>query len=359
MITIEETPYLYEDSQVGILTTLGSRVAELRKDGALTPEVLHTIRKYFRIKNIYHSNAIEGNLLNVGETRQVVEMGLTITGKPLKDQAEAKNLAEAIDFLEELVKDQDVPVTLADIRQIHYLVLKGLNDVNAGKFRTVPVRISGSQFAPPGPESVGPQMDEFGKWLSGASVPKDNFATAQGILWAAVAHTWLVYIHPFIDGNGRVARLLMNLILMRFGIPIAIITREDRLRYYDVLEQSQSCDLSGFVGLLCECIHESLEEYEQAADEQREREEWARSIAERLGAAEERRTLGEYEVWKSALDLLRSYMSQTATLIDQSNPFGQISFRDFGTLEFEKYVTLRQGMSAKRNLVFPDRLPER
>ena len=81
-------------------------------------------------------------------------------------------------------------------------------------------------------------------------------------------------------------------------------------------EQSQSCDLSGFVGLLCECIHESLEEYEQAADEQREREEWARSIAERLGAAEERRTLGEYEVWKSALDLLRSYMSQTATLID-------------------------------------------
>ena len=134
MITIEETPYLYEDSQVGILTTLGSWVAELRKDGALTPEVLHTIRKYFRIKNIYHSNAIEGNLLNVGETRKVVEMGLTITGKPLKDQAEAKNLAEAIDFLEELVKDQDVPVTLADIRQIHYLVLKGLNDVNAGSF---------------------------------------------------------------------------------------------------------------------------------------------------------------------------------------------------------------------------------
>jgi hypothetical protein len=118
------------------------------------------------------------------------------------------------------------------------------------------------------------------------------------------------------------------------------------------LEQSQSCDLSGFIGLLCECIHESLEEYEEAAKEQREREEWARSIAERLGASAEARARSQYEVWKSAQELLRSYMKQTATLIDQSNPFGRVYFRDFGILEFEKYANLSLGGSAKKTWYF-------
>jgi Fic family protein len=106
-IDLNGTPYCYEKSIKQRVEKIASRVQELRRSGSLTPEVLGTIRKYFRIKNIYHSNAIEGNQLNVGETRQVVEMGLTITGKSLKDQAEAKNLSEAIDFLEELAGNSD------------------------------------------------------------------------------------------------------------------------------------------------------------------------------------------------------------------------------------------------------------
>ena len=100
---IEVTPYLYESILDEVIQRLADRVRELRQSGRLNPEVLHLIRNYFRIKNIYHSNAIEGNVLNVGETRQVVELGLTLTGKPLKDQAEARNLAHAVDFLEDLV----------------------------------------------------------------------------------------------------------------------------------------------------------------------------------------------------------------------------------------------------------------
>src|SRR6266508_228137 len=105
------SPYLYNASQVDVIADTDRRVAVLRKQGSLTPEILERIRKYFRIKNIYHSNAIEGNLLNVGETRQVVEFGLTLTGKPLKDQAEAKNLSEALDFLEELATNTTLPIT--------------------------------------------------------------------------------------------------------------------------------------------------------------------------------------------------------------------------------------------------------
>lgn len=349
---IAGTPYCYERAVEATMTEIAERVRSLRAGGRLTPEVLHTIRKYFRIKNIYHSNAIEGNQLDVGETRQVVELGLTITGKPLKDQAEARNLAHAIDYLEDLAGNPQNPIRELDIRQIHDLILKGIDDAHAGRYRTVPVEISGSEFKPPGPESVAAQMAELGRWLEHASTPGNDFATVEGLVRAAVAHTWFVTIHPFIDGNGRVARLLMNLILMRFGYPIAIITREDRLRYYDTLETSQSSDLSGFIGLLAECLHESLEEYERAAEEQRERVEWAQSLAQRFSAPQKVRAKNEYEVWRNAFELLKSYFRQTASMLDESAEVGRVWFKDFGSIEFEKFLSLRLGESVKRTWFF-------
>jgi len=352
MLEIHGTPYVYGLEQSGLLRSIADNVAELRRKGSLTPEVLHRLRQYFKIKNIYHSNAIEGNLLDIGETRQVIELGFTITGKSLKDQAEAKNLAHAVDFLETLVRDGTKPITEFDIRQIHGLVLKGIDDENAGAYRKVKVQISGSEYEPPSPEHVPHEMHGFGKWLSEVSCSTDGFASEKAILYAACAHTWLVYIHPFIDGNGRVARLLMNLILMRCGFPIAIITREDRLRYYDALEESQSSDLSSFVSLLVESIHESLEEYEAAAAEQRDREEWARSLASKFSEAELVKAQNEYEVWRSAMDLLKSYMHQTASLLDETAQLADVFFRDFGSLEFEKYLSLRQGESAKKTWFF-------
>ena len=162
-------------------------------------------------------------------------------------------------------------------------------------YRTGPVTISGSIYPPPGPESVPVKMAEFGRWLSDISVPADDaFAGVEGFFAAAVAHTWLVTVHPFVDGNGRMARLLMNLLLMRHGYPIAIVTKEDRLRYYDALEFSQACDLTPFVVLVAECIKESLKEYEAAAKEQREQIGWATSLAQRFTQPERiRSTRGE------------------------------------------------------------------
>lgn len=347
-IEIDGTDYVYDHTRLSDLETLAARVRAMRAQGRLSPDVLYRIRKHFRIKNIYHSNAIEGNVLAVGETRQVVEHGLTITGKPLKDQAEARNLSHALDFLEQLAGNTHTPITENDVRQLHALVLHGLSD-EAGAYRSTAVSISGSDHSPPGPESVPAQMEGFGHWLSHLSVPNDNaFASPSGLVAAAVAHTWFVTIHPFIDGNGRVGRLLMNLMLMRHGYPIAIITKEDRLRYYDALESSQATDLTGFVALLAECIEESLEEYEAAAEEQREQTEWAASLAERFTQPERIRAENEYEVWKNAMELLKSYLQQTVGVVDQAAAYGRVSLKDFGNLEFEKYSALRRGESAKR-----------
>ena len=200
-------------------------------------------------------------------------------------------------------------------------------------------------------------MNEFSLWLNDASVPNTaTFASLKGLLVAAAAHTWFVTIHPFIDGNGRVARLLMNSVLMRYGFPIAIISKEDRLRYYDALEDSQGSDLTPFSVLVAECIEESLEEYEAAAQEQREQTEWAQSLVQKITEPERTRAMNEYEVWRNAMELCKSYMRKAADILNETfnevaGP-GRIYFKDFGSLEFEKYSSLRRGDSAKRTWFF-------
>lgn len=352
MKQIRGTPYQMDPAQCAGVDDLASRVAAMRSGGALTRDVLQHLRKYFRIKNIYHSNAIEGNTLDVGETRLVVEQGLTLTGKSLKDQAEARNLSAALDFLEVLAGAPDRPITAGDVRQLHAFVLRGIDDGNAGSYRTVPVEISGSLFKPPAPESIAPEMEQFGEWLQEASVPDVLFDASEALLAAAAAHTWFVMIHPFIDGNGRVARMLMNLVLMRYGYPIAIVTKEDRLRYYDALEGAQSSDLSAFVSLVHECVDESLEEYQSAADERRAQVEWAQSIASKFDQREKTKASNQYEVWKSAMDLLRSLFKQTTEVLNSTAGLGTIYFKDFGVIEFEKYLSLKNHGSAKKTWYF-------
>jgi Fic family protein len=352
MVNIVETPYEISELQVEAARDLARRVREMRDTGALSPEVLGKLRRYFKVKNIYHSNAIEGNILNVGETRLVVEQGLTLTGRPLKDQAEAKNLSEAIDFMETLARSPDQPINESDVRQIHHLVLKDINNLESGRYRTIQVEIGGSQFKPPGPESVPAEMKSFGEWLQKASVPNRLFKTDEAVLAAAAAHTRFVTIHPFIDGNGRVSRLLMNLILMRYTFPIAVIAREDRIRYYDSLETSQSSNLGPFVQLLVECLEESLEEYEAAANEQRDNIEWARSLAGKLDKKEAVKAANHYEVWKSAMDLLKGQFRQTAEMLTASAAMSNVYLKDFGTLELEKYLSLKKEGSAKRTWFF-------
>ncbi len=262
-IEIAETPYSCHRSVHADCQELSQQVSAMRESGKLTPAVLHRLRKHFRIENIYHSNAIEGNRLDLDETRQVVEQGLTLIRKPLEDQAEARNLSGALDYLEELASGA-APLTAHDLRQVHALVLKNIEE-HAGAYRTVPVAIGGSAFSPPGPEKLAEEMDVFSEWLEAVSVPTETtLATTEGLLAAAAAHTWLVTIHPFTDGNGRVVRLLANLLLMRYRFPIAIVPREERHRYYDAPEESQTGDLTPFLAMFAECVRESLVEYERA-----------------------------------------------------------------------------------------------
>ncbi len=194
--------------------------------------LIKNLEEWFRIELTYTSNAIEGNTLSRAETALVVEKGLTIGGKSITEHLEATNYAAALDFVKEQIKRKPSDLKEKDILKIHEIILDKIDRENPGIYRRVPVRISGSAVVLPNPRKVPDLMDEFFKWLQ-----KEEKMHAVEL--AAEAHYRFVTIHPFIDGNGRTARLLMNMILMMKGFPPAIIRKNDRLEYIKSLEKPQ------------------------------------------------------------------------------------------------------------------------
>lgn len=349
-VPVAGSPYSIDQALIERLRDVDTRVRLLRVAGELPPEVVRRIRQFFRVRNIYHSNAIEGNHLTLGETRGIVEDGLTLAGISMKDQAEARNLGMALDYLEELAANREVPISEWDIRQVHSIVLKDIDVQNAGRYRTINVSIGGSHHTPPAPDSIAEHMAQLANWLASASLPRDG---ELGLVHALTAHTWFVNIHPFADGNGRTARLLMDLMLIRHGYPILVVTKDDRRRYYAALAESDiHGDLSAFVSLGMEALGDTLDVYEEATARHQQDREWAAAIAETFSQDERVRARNEYELWRTSVTLLRTQFHQVAQLVNQYSDFGKIQMRDFDLLDFEKYSSLRRGVSARGTWFF-------
>lgn len=212
------------------------------------------VAKAVEIEYTYESNKIEGNTLTLQETALVIEKGLTVGGKSLNEHLEAINHTYAIDFIKELVQNRE-PITERLITEIHALILKGIDDRNAGKYRNIPVMISGAKHVPPQPYAVPLEMEGLIKWYN------ENKDSLHPIVLSAEMHERLVSIHPFIDGNGRTSRLLMNLILLQYGYPIAILKgdSDNRLRYYNALETAQiGQNKEPFISFVAETVEESI-----------------------------------------------------------------------------------------------------
>ena len=193
-------------------------------------ELIKNLEEWFRIELTYTSNAIEGNTLTRQETAMVVEEGLTVEGKSLTEHQEAINHAEAFNFIQTLVSKERKELTVKDILDIHSIILNKIDDTNKGRYRNVAVRIRGSETILPNALKAPELMEKFMAWIQ-------NNNTDHPVKIATDTHFKLVSIHPFVDGNGRTARLLMNLLLMQAGYPPAIIRKEDRSTYINSLEK--------------------------------------------------------------------------------------------------------------------------
>ncbi len=194
----------------------------------LSSGLLSRIKEDISLEWTYNSNAIEGNSLTLVETRVVIEDGMTIGGKSLREHFEVINHDTAIDFLEEIILP-DYSLRSIDILSLHELVLANIDKANAGRIRNVRVRIMGANFTPPSPAKVSDYLDLLIDFVN------DNPYDLAIPVLAAIFHHQFVWIHPFSDGNGRTGRLAMNLILQSYGFPPSIILKNDRKKYYDAL----------------------------------------------------------------------------------------------------------------------------
>lgn len=218
--------------------------------------VLSRLRHNLIIEWTYNSNAIEGNTLTLKETLLVLEDGLTIGKKSLKEHLEAINHKEAIIFVEDLASTSH-KITERNIKEIHSLILKEIDKDYAGRYRDIQVRISGSSHLPPDPLFVPELMEQFAeKWLANSR--------QHPVIQASMAHFELVSIHPFIDGNGRAARLLMNLILMKHGYFPAVILKNDRKKYYDTLEKGHRGKTDDFIFFVGRALERTINLYLEA-----------------------------------------------------------------------------------------------
>ena len=231
------------------IKTLEEKLKAVNKLRPIPKITLEKIREQFQIEMTYNSNAIEGNTLTMQETFWVIQEGITIKGKPLKDHLEAKDHKEALEFLYELIeKDKKATISEYLIRQLHQLVVNKSQSEIAGKYREGNVIITGSKHKPPDGFEVSSKMRELIKWFL------ENKDKHHVIELSALIHHKLVHIHPFEDGNGRVSRLVMNLLILKAGYPLAIILKNDRKRYYRVLSESDNQNYT----TLCEFVAQSV-----------------------------------------------------------------------------------------------------
>ncbi len=222
----------------------------------LPASAVKKLKEQFEIEMTYNSNAIEGNSLTLKETYLVINEGLTIKGKPLKDHLEAKSHKEALDYLYELIeRDKKNTVSEKFIRSLNQIVMRDIDREWAGKYRNSAVIIGGADHRPPEALEIPKLMRNLIDWVG------DNKKETHPVELASILHHKLVYIHPFFDGNGRTSRLAMNIILMQSGFPLVIVLKSDRKKYYQTLSLADKGDYVPFVNFIARAAERTLDIY--------------------------------------------------------------------------------------------------
>ena len=220
----------------------------------LSPVIVEELKKLYDVQFTYNSNAIEGNTLTQSETELVLSKGITVGGKTLQEHLEVIGHKEAIDYVESL-SEQQQSLGEWEIKQIHNLILRKIAPEEAGRYRQLDVKAAGTNYLYPAHYLIPQLMADFIDWLNSESA-----RNLHPVEYAATAHYRFVSIHPFRDGNGRTGRLLMNLLLLRSGYPIVIISNERRNDYINAIAygQSNNDELDGLINLVLSATRSSL-----------------------------------------------------------------------------------------------------
>ena len=244
----------YREEMMPFFERLEMKLEQLKKHRPLPSMALNKIREALTVEWTYNSNSIEGNTLSLRETQMVLQDGITIKGKSLREHFEAKNHERAVNLLYKLVDSCDT-LSIHEILSLHGLVLNSIEEEFAGRLRNGGVRISGANFVPPNAMKVSGLMDELLAFVD------ENPLNLNVIELTTIFHHRFVWIHPFFDGNGRTVRLAMNLLLMKQGFPPAIILTNDRLKYYNALNDANKGRYGKMMLLMAQAIERTLNIY--------------------------------------------------------------------------------------------------
>lgn len=251
---MENLDLTYREEMMPFFERLEMKLEQLKKHRPLPSMALNKIREALTVEWTYNSNSIEGNTLSLRETQMVLQDGITIKGKSLREHFEAKNHERAINLLYKLVDDQKI-ISIHEVLSLHGLVLNSIEEEFAGRLRNGGVRISGANFVPPNALKVSGLLDDLFTFV------ETNPLNLNIIELATVFHHRFVWIHPFFDGNGRTVRLAMNLLLMKQGFPPAIILTNDRIKYYTALNDANKGRYGKLMLLMAQALERSLNIY--------------------------------------------------------------------------------------------------
>ncbi|MEO8884431.1 MAG: Fic family protein [Mucilaginibacter sp.] len=306
-----------------------------RRDKGLSKELLDNLKKQLLIKQVYHSNAIEGNKLSLRETELILN-GMVINERPLKDEIEAKSLATATEYLYRLIDGREA-ITKRTLLELHSLIMKNIPGFSAGEFRTEEVHIKGSDHKPPYFHDVESHIDEMFQWMN------RNSHKHPPLIMGAILHHWLTWIHPFSDGNGRVSRMFLNFFLLQKGYPEVIIKISDRDAYYKALIEGDKGNLNNLIELLSDNIRESISIYEELINEDQRQKAWLeqyKSISvEKYEAAKSKHSY-DYEVWKNQLSVFKTLLKRNLKEINNYLGHLDINFKEYEIISFSQYLDL-------------------
>lgn len=311
------------------------KIEGFRGQGPLDELTLNKLEEHFKASHVYHSAGIEGNRLTLRETKIVLSEGIDISGKPVSQSAEVKNLGKAYEYLKEISQRKQT-VREVDIRSLHELLIESEEKSNPGEYRNTGVIISGSEHRPPEPLAVPGLMESLVSWIN-SNMDRDP------VIVSAMAHHELANIHPFKDGNGRVSRLLMNLILLKRGYPICNIEKEQRPEYYESLGFADVGLFEALIKMVFDGSRKLFSEYLRIKEETDRAKEWAEKWGQTESAVINKRESREMELWQNRMRQIYLEFDRSSDLLDE-----KIQNLSISTYEYKTEISLTKFQALKK-----------
>lgn len=320
-----------------LIKNLNERIEKFREDGPLDKVALEKLQDHFKTSHIYHSAGIEGNKLTLKETLVVLQQGITISEKPIKESVEVKNLGLAYDFFFDLAQEE-TSVSENYLRQVHTLIVGGDEYLQAGNYRNIGVIITGSEHTPPEPFEIPIRMRELMSWI-------DENIGFNPVLVSAIAHHELAKIHPFVDGNGRTARLLLNFILLKRGYPICNLKREDRPKYYEAMSQADEGEYDALINMVHDSCNELFSHYQRIKEETLRVNDWAKKWGKKDIETRLRKEKGEFEIWMNRINQIKLEFKQACLILTDRLENYTVSYYEYTPITFDQYQELKSSGS--------------